>query len=479
MDISYAKRRLSLTPPDGHNKRSFYDSPASPVFGHGHDELDVTVIPARIPLEPRTEIFHGVIKQVPVYVDTAAIVAHLANIGAIGAVRLSLRAGGPSRAIRVTFRNTLPHSVTLWQHTHTVSQYVWPVRRCTWCQRTGHTKSKCTDKAPTCSRCGEQHHRRACTSTTLKCINCNGAHSAAWRGCSASKRKPPPAASANTSPKRPGSKRRRKRRRTGQKHQPTKSDQVSSSSQTSVLPDITCTSASQTTPPGRAEAGTQSGPVSDVKLVDRRTSPIKAVVKLKQCQTNRVITTEKSSNTSCRNMQHQGTDPPLWDTADQATQMDSPLWDTADRATQMEPVLTKNKKTYVNIRPTEDKASKTDPIITNSRSDCTPITPCYEELFHSIKLNGLRDRTKTLEAFIAAPPEGELTHEFMATFKQDLIHLMLFYKHMMFQYQEETEQSSGHHQGTFDRFKTYFINKLNRPLSDSKTKTVLQTSITQ
>lgn len=59
------------------------------------------------------------------------------------------------------------------------------VKRCTKCQLQllGHSKRECRRKTGRCTKCGKGHTGDHCPSFTLCCLNCNGDHSAAWKGC--------------------------------------------------------------------------------------------------------------------------------------------------------------------------------------------------------------------------------------------------------------------------------------------------------
>lgn len=59
--------------------------------------------------------------------------------------------------------------------------------QCTRCQTYGHTKGYCT-LAPRCVKCAGPHESKICgknRETPAKCVLCNGAHPANYRGCSA------------------------------------------------------------------------------------------------------------------------------------------------------------------------------------------------------------------------------------------------------------------------------------------------------
>ena len=67
--------------------------------------------------------------------------------------------------------------------------YVPPPLRCFKCQRFGHVAAICRGK-PRCGKCGgEDHEYCQCKEgTSIKCCNCGGEHSAAYKGCEVHKR---------------------------------------------------------------------------------------------------------------------------------------------------------------------------------------------------------------------------------------------------------------------------------------------------
>ena len=112
----------------------------------------------------------------------------------LSAIRLNLRDGQPSQAVKLTFNaKILPEVIRLGNELMCVTPYTETVIRCTKCQRLGHKRSYCPSKTSICARCGQRAHdpdneknRTLCPATkdTSFCINCNASgHSAAWRGC--------------------------------------------------------------------------------------------------------------------------------------------------------------------------------------------------------------------------------------------------------------------------------------------------------
>ena len=56
------------------------------------------------------------------------------------------------------------------------------INRCTKCQKYGHTFTKCQSKIYTCVSCSG-NCGKVCKTDVRKCANCNGGHSAAYKGC--------------------------------------------------------------------------------------------------------------------------------------------------------------------------------------------------------------------------------------------------------------------------------------------------------
>lgn len=69
-----------------------------------------------------------------------------------------------------------------------VRLYVPPPLRCFKCQKYGHVAAVCKSKQR-CGRCAGEHEYGKCErGAKLKCCNCGGEHTSAYRGCEASKR---------------------------------------------------------------------------------------------------------------------------------------------------------------------------------------------------------------------------------------------------------------------------------------------------
>ena len=69
-----------------------------------------------------------------------------------------------------------------------VRLYVPPPLRCFKCQKYGHVAAVCKGKQR-CGRCAGEHEYGKCErGAKLKCCNCGGEHTSAYRGCEISKR---------------------------------------------------------------------------------------------------------------------------------------------------------------------------------------------------------------------------------------------------------------------------------------------------
>ena len=143
-------------------------------------------ISTKIPL-PKVE---GVVRNIPIEVSTEDILAIIdPSAHPVAVQRLTYINGQPSHAVRVTFTTTiLPNTVVINKTRHTVNPFVQSVTRCYRCQKLGHsTKESCKAKAPRCPTSGLPGHRASECSNDRRCINCNGPHFAAYRGCPALK----------------------------------------------------------------------------------------------------------------------------------------------------------------------------------------------------------------------------------------------------------------------------------------------------
>lgn len=85
----------------------------------------------------------------------------------------------PTQTVLLTFRGqTLPDYVTLHYVRCPVEPYIQKINQCFKCLRYGHKSEKCNSSVR-CSKCGQQHLSKDCSADTpVKCVHCNGEHSA-------------------------------------------------------------------------------------------------------------------------------------------------------------------------------------------------------------------------------------------------------------------------------------------------------------
>ena len=101
-------------------------------------------------------------------------------------MRLVNRWQKPSRAVKITFNlHKLPQAVAFWKVIMDVSPFTPSVKRCTKCQRIGHTKTQCRARLQRCVRCTctEPTHDFGKCNKPEKCFNCGSNHSSAFKQC--------------------------------------------------------------------------------------------------------------------------------------------------------------------------------------------------------------------------------------------------------------------------------------------------------
>lgn len=87
--------------------------------------------------------------------------------------------------VAITFSaSVLPLSVTMAYVVYPVRLFVPEPMQCFNCRRFGHQAKSC-EARQRCARCGRDHKTESCTSKreSFRCVNCGGAHSAAFGGC--------------------------------------------------------------------------------------------------------------------------------------------------------------------------------------------------------------------------------------------------------------------------------------------------------
>lgn len=98
-----------------------------------------------------------------------------------------------SSPVILTFREYPPTTVYIGFQRYKTKIFIPNPTRCYKCQRYGHTAGSCRAKLR-CPRCSLEHEFKDCplnavenasNASNLKCPNCGGNHSAAFKGCSA------------------------------------------------------------------------------------------------------------------------------------------------------------------------------------------------------------------------------------------------------------------------------------------------------
>jgi hypothetical protein len=126
----------------------------------------------------------GVIKT-PLHFDQDFIKAHS---GAIWTHRITVKKDGKiiqTPSVILAFEGSMPEKIKIGLYAFSVQPYIPKPIRCAKCQRYGHKTRDCRKTFDTCPRCAGKHSISACNSDNLavKCINCGGNHSAAYKGC--------------------------------------------------------------------------------------------------------------------------------------------------------------------------------------------------------------------------------------------------------------------------------------------------------
>jgi len=139
----------------------------------------------------RSEV-KGVIGGVSVEVSDEEIRGEVEVAGVTGVKRIMRHEGGrvvPTAAVILTFKGAqLPQKVDIGCLRYKVREYVPPVVRCYKCQGFSHKAAQCK-VGLRCVRCSGAHAFDDCPgkenreAVDVRCANCKGNHSAAFRGC--------------------------------------------------------------------------------------------------------------------------------------------------------------------------------------------------------------------------------------------------------------------------------------------------------
>ena len=88
-----------------------------------------------------------------------------------------------TKTVLLQFDSTaLPLFVHIGYMRFSVKKYIPQPLRCFKCNRFGHVTANCRGKER-CSKCGGEHKIENCQTSTVKCVNCNGNHTASSKEC--------------------------------------------------------------------------------------------------------------------------------------------------------------------------------------------------------------------------------------------------------------------------------------------------------
>lgn len=141
----------------------------------------------------KKRIVQGVITGVPTELTNDEIMSNVTGAKVERVKRLMYNKNGikkESLSILLSMREeTLPTRVRVGYMSYQVREYIPPPLRCFKCQKYGHIAAVCRGKAR-CGKCGgEDHEYGKCKQgVKVKCCNCGGEHSAAYKGCEMHKR---------------------------------------------------------------------------------------------------------------------------------------------------------------------------------------------------------------------------------------------------------------------------------------------------
>ncbi|CAJ1066432.1 uncharacterized protein LOC113119923 [Xyrichtys novacula] len=137
-------------------------------------------------------ITRGVIFGVPLSVSIDQIIENVKGAKVREAKRLKTTCEGEkcdSLSVLVTFdEERLPERVHIGYMSYGVRLYVPRPLRCFKCQKYGHVAAVCKGRQR-CGKCAGEHEYGKCEiGAKIKCCNCGGEHTSAYRGCEVSKR---------------------------------------------------------------------------------------------------------------------------------------------------------------------------------------------------------------------------------------------------------------------------------------------------
>lgn len=141
----------------------------------------------------RKKLELGVINGVPTDLSCEDILSNISGANVVKCRRLMYtrdQIKKESLSVLLFFdERVLPTRIRIGYMSHQVRPYIPPPLRCFKCQKFGHVAAICRGKKR-CGKCGgEDHEYGQCQeNASVKCCNCGGAHSAAYKGCQAHKR---------------------------------------------------------------------------------------------------------------------------------------------------------------------------------------------------------------------------------------------------------------------------------------------------
>jgi hypothetical protein len=95
----------------------------------------------------------------------------------------------PTKSIILSYHESPPDYVKLGFLRYRTNEYIPKPTRCNRCQKLKHSTSRCSSSILKCSFCAQSHEYQSCPNRQQnlapKCANCQGDHSAAFRGCPA------------------------------------------------------------------------------------------------------------------------------------------------------------------------------------------------------------------------------------------------------------------------------------------------------
>ncbi|CAJ1084286.1 uncharacterized protein LOC113119923 [Xyrichtys novacula] len=134
----------------------------------------------------------GVISNIPTAITCDEIRDNIEGARVLELQRLKTNRNGEktdSLSVKIRFEEPkLPDKVYIGYMCYDVRPFVPPPLRCFKCQKYGHVAAVCRGKQK-CGRCAGDHEYGKCQEgAKIKCCNCGGEHTSAYRGCEAGKK---------------------------------------------------------------------------------------------------------------------------------------------------------------------------------------------------------------------------------------------------------------------------------------------------